>query len=288
MKLFPASGIAALGTVLATAGSAGAFQQQPASAIRPASTSFVPTTTLLQNTATDAPCATPDIEVPEGVTAKLLRSATLINADGETVSLGGKMGQGTSVVVFLRHLGWPYCWTYAKDWCELVVQQKEQDGAETSSIAGPIFISIGDAEKLNVFLDKNPHVPRDQALVDNYSFGAYKAAGFGRFDEQDDDLAKEALKNMEAPALGLKGAWNYATSVMKVSPIPKDLKFGDIPEGVLRLGGTFVVDGDEILYRWSDRLPGDHPDINKVWSVAKEAALSKKSTGLQFPKFFGL
>ena len=156
------------------------------------------------------------------------------------------------------------------------------------NIAGPIFISIGDAEKLNVFLDKNPKVPREQAFVDNYSFGAYEAAGFGRFDEQDENLAKDALQNMEAPALGLKGAWNYATSVMKVSPIPKDLKFGDIPEGVLRLGGTFVVDGDKILYRWSDRLPGDHPDVNKVWSIATEAAASKKSAGLQFPKFFGL
>jgi hypothetical protein len=154
-------------------------------------------------------------------------------------------------------------------------------------IAGPLFISIGDEEKLNVFLDKNPFVPRDQAFVDDYEFGAYNAAGFGRFDEQDKEVAKEAAKNMAAPDLGLKGFWNYATSVSKISPIPKDMKFGDIPEGVLRLGGTFVVQGNKVLYRWSDRLPGDHPDIEEVLKIAKDAS-AKSKTGFQIPSFFGL
>jgi hypothetical protein len=43
--------------------------------------------------------------IPESVTAKALRSATLTNADGELITLGDKMGKGTSIVVFLRHLG---------------------------------------------------------------------------------------------------------------------------------------------------------------------------------------
>jgi hypothetical protein len=51
-----------------------------------------------------SPCATPDI-IPESVTTKSLRSAILTNADGEFVNLGDKMGKGTSIVVFLRHLG---------------------------------------------------------------------------------------------------------------------------------------------------------------------------------------
>jgi hypothetical protein len=51
-----------------------------------------------------APCATPDI-IPESVTAKQLRSAYLTNANGEIVNLGEKMGKGTSIVIFLRHLG---------------------------------------------------------------------------------------------------------------------------------------------------------------------------------------
>jgi hypothetical protein len=51
-----------------------------------------------------SPYATPDI-IPDFVTAKLLRSTILKNADGEFVNLGEKMGKGTSIVVFLRHLG---------------------------------------------------------------------------------------------------------------------------------------------------------------------------------------
>jgi hypothetical protein len=131
----------------------------------------------------------------------------------------------------------------------------------SSSIAGPLFISIGDEEKLNVFLDKNPHVPRENAFVDGYDFAAYQAAGFGKFDT---DKAK--------------GWWNYFTSVGKISPIPKDMKFGEIPEGVLRLGGTFVIQGDTIVYQWSDRLPGDHPNVAEVWNIAKEAAAAATAT----------
>jgi len=37
--------------------------------------------------------------------AQALRSAQLTNAQGEKVRLGDYMGQGTSIVVFLRHLG---------------------------------------------------------------------------------------------------------------------------------------------------------------------------------------
>lgn len=146
-----------------------------------------------------------------------------------------------------------------------------------SDISGPFFISIGDEEKLSVFLDKNPDIPREQAFVDDYSFDAYKAAGFGRFDDTDKDAAKEAMKNMVAPDLGFGGWWNYMTNVSKLSPVPKDMKFGEIPEGVLRLGGTFVVNGNDILYRWSDRVPGDHPDIENVLKIAEEASSSIKS-----------
>ena len=159
---------------------------------------------------------------------------------------------------------------------------------EGRNIAGPIFISIGDAEKLNLFLEKNPYVDRENILVDGYGFDAYKAAGFGRFDEQDKDVAKEAAKTLSSPAaLGLKGAWDYITSAGKLSPIPTDMKFGEIPEGVLRLGGTFVVNGNDIKYRWSDRLPGDHPDIDMVFQIAKEES-TKKAPVFQLLSLFGL
>lgn len=30
--------------------------------------------------------------------------------------------------------------------------------------------------------------------------------------------------------------------------------------------------GNDVLYQWSDQIPGDHPDIDAVLAVAKEAA----------------
>lgn len=62
---------------------------------------------------------------------------------------------------------------------------------------------------------------------------------------------------------GFGGWWKYFTNVMKLSPIDPE-STGGIPEGVLRLGGTFVVEGDEVLYQWSDQIPGDHPDPREV------------------------
>ena len=142
---------------------------------------------------------------------------------------------------------------------------------EEKGIAGPIFVSIGDADKLNTFLDLNEFIPRDQAFVDDYTFGAYKQVGFGRFDEQDPEIAKQV--KMTAPDLGgWKGAWKYMSNVAKISPIPPDMKFGEVPEGVLRLGGTFIVKGEDVVYQWSDRLPGDHPDLTEVLEIAKSNA----------------
>lgn len=144
---------------------------------------------------------------------------------------------------------------------------------EEAGIGGPTFISIGDADKLNTFLDANDWMGKDQMYVDDYSFDAYKAVGFGRFDEVD----KEAVKSvkMTAPDLGF-GEWmKYFSIVGKISPIPKDMKFGEVPQGVLRTGGTFVVQGDKVLYQWTDTVPGNHPVIEEVVKIAEDAAMTK-------------
>lgn len=122
---------------------------------------------------------------------------------------------------------------------------------------------------MNVFLDQNPNIPPERMFVDDYSFGAYKAVGFKSFTDVDKDVAKEV--KMTAPDLSFKQWMGYMGNVGKVSPIPKDMKFGEVPEGVLRLGGTFVVKDDDVVYQWSDRLPGDHPDIGNILDFAIEA-----------------
>ncbi len=143
---------------------------------------------------------------------------------------------------------------------------------------GPIFISIGDKDKLQNFLEQNPNIPKDQMLVDDMSnFDAYKAVGFKSFT----DVDKETIKGvkMSAPQLSFKQWLGYAKNVANISPIPKDMKFGEVPEGVLRLGGTFVVSRDDVVYQWSDRIPGDHPDIDEVVDIAQEAEV--KQDGLK-------
>lgn len=117
-------------------------------------------------------------------------------------------------------------------------------------------------------------MPRDQAFVDGYSFAAYDAAGFGRIDEQDGDVALQALKRVKMPEAegGLQAAWDFLSSAGKLAPIPEGgIEFGKVPEGVVRLGGAFVVRGNEILYRWSEQLPGDHASIEEVWKVAVDS-----------------
>ena len=57
----------------------------------------------------DTPCVEPvgaNVEyiASQKGSGKLLRSARLTNANGESIVLGNLMGKGTSVVVFLRHL----------------------------------------------------------------------------------------------------------------------------------------------------------------------------------------
>jgi hypothetical protein len=146
---------------------------------------------------------------------------------------------------------------------------------EENGIGGPIFVSIGDSEKLNTFLDSNSWMDKKRMFVDDYSFDAYKAAGFTRFDQVDKELAKKV--KMTAPELSFKEWMGYFSIVGKVSPIPKDMKFGDVPEGVLWTGGTFVVQGDEVVYQWTDTVPGNHPVIEEVVNVAKEAALYKNA-----------
>ena len=65
--------------------------------------------------AQDCECASPDDSdaafatkpslVNQKGSAELFRSAILTDVDGNMVRLGDKMGEGRSVVIFLRHLG---------------------------------------------------------------------------------------------------------------------------------------------------------------------------------------
>jgi len=145
-----------------------------------------------------------------------------------------------------------------------------------AGIAGPFFISIGDADKLNAFLSNNPDVPAGNVFVDGYDFEAYKSMGLKNMGD-DKSVDMKDIK-MEAPEMGGFGGWmKYFSIVGKVSPVPDGMKFGEIPEGVMRLGATFVVDRNEIIYQYNDKVPGDHPVPAEVLEVVKTEVKTKKS-----------
>jgi hypothetical protein len=223
------------------------------------------------------------------VTAQTLRKIVVTDADGESVALGELMGQGTSIVVFLRHLGCFNCWSYAREWT-LLKDEMYQLNRDQNAIVGPIFVSIGDAGRLNAFLDKNLDIPRSQMVVDGYDFAAYKQAGFGRFDEK----PKSITDNVEPKPIvlgGVKGWWTFLTSFAPLAPVTPDMKFPEMftPEGLFWVGGTMVVKGNEIVYRWNDRISGDHPDggAAKVLQIARDASASPDPKDNLFSKFFG-
>lgn len=138
-------------------------------------------------------------------------------------------------------------------------------------VKGPVFISIGDKEKLNLFLEKTPKLPKDSLLVDDYSFSAYQTVGYGKIAENPENALK-GTKNMQIPKFGF-GRWkDYLTSAGKLAPIPAGLKFGQVPEGVLRLGGTLALQKNRILYSYEDGVPGDYPkpeDVLKAFQTNK-------------------
>mmetsp|Transcript_10535 Transcript_10535/g.33678 ORF Transcript_10535/g.33678 Transcript_10535/m.33678 type:complete len:133 (-) Transcript_10535:323-721(-) len=117
---------------------------------------------------------------------------------------------------------------------------------------------------MDKFLELNPLVPRRSLFVDGADdFEAYRTAGFGKIG----DFAPSS-RGLKAPKLPGATWWKYLLNVNKLSPVPETLKFGEIPEGVLRLGGTFVIDRDTVLFAHADTFPGDTPAITDVLRAA--------------------
>lgn len=141
---------------------------------------------------------------------------------------------------------------------------------KAAGVSGPAFVSVGDPEKLNKFLELNPKIPRDSIFVDDSSeFDAYTSKGFGKIGD-----VTPASADMKPPGFSMGQWWSYISNVMSLSPVPKDLKFGDVPQGVLVLGGTFAIDGDDVVFAWSDSVPGAHPEVS---DVVDAIVASKKS-----------
>lgn len=130
-------------------------------------------------------------------------------------------------------------------------------------MAGPLFISVGRPEQLQQFLDVNPELKDAKALIDDSAdFAGYKAVGFNVL------LGEKTLEtppDFKPPKAMSMGKWlAYMRNVASLSPVPKDMKFGEFPDGVRVLGGTYALDGDEVVFSHMDEVPGATPEITAV------------------------
>ena len=80
------------------------------------------------------------------------------------------------------------------------------------------------------------------------------------------DKALEKPPDFKPPTEMGVGKWfTYLKNVMALSPVPKDIKFGDPPPaGVKVLGGTYALDGDAVVFSHMDEVPGATPDVEDV------------------------
>ena len=132
-----------------------------------------------------------------------------------------------------------------------------------SGVSGPLFISVGRPDQLAKFLELNPELAGAAALIDDSpTFEAYKAAGFNYLMG---DKALESPPDFKPPKeMGLGKWFTYLKNVAQLSPVPKDMKFGEVPQGVKVLGGTFAIDGDDVKFSHMDEVPGATPEIEAV------------------------
>lgn len=124
------------------------------------------------------------------------------------------------------------------------------------------YSSLAPGDQLKLFLEKNPQIPVDLMLVEDYTFGAFNSAGFGKIGENA-ELAVKGTKKFAPPDLTPGQFFTYLRNVGELAPIPKGLKFA-VPEGVVRLGGTFGIDSEKVVYLYEDGIPGDNPTPTEV------------------------
>ena len=74
---------------------------------------------------------------------------------------------------------------------------------------------------------------------------------------------------LQPPGFSLQQWFSYLTNVMTLSPIRKGST--EFPQGVLRLGGTFLLKDEDIVYAFEDPIPGQHADPAEVMRLAGAA-----------------
>ena len=138
---------------------------------------------------------------------------------------------------------------------------------KANGIVGPIFITIGESDQLQMFLEKNPKIPKELIFVDQPTLESYNAMGLGKMFENK-ELTKKGGKNFKAPNLTFNEWKNYLTSVGKVMPAGSN---EDVLLKVSKLGATYAINKKNIVYVYEEGVPGDNPDIKEVLAIIKNS-----------------
>ncbi|CAG9465198.1 unnamed protein product [Pedinophyceae sp. YPF-701] len=168
---------------------------------------------------------------------------TLTRPNGDTVTVG-ELTEGKTVMVFLRHLGCPFCWEFAKT--VLTIRPQLAERGYTLAL-----VSIGDADGAVKFCEKLP-CDEDVLLVDE-SMRVYEALGLTR------GVRSTFLSPKTGQALAKRGTQGLREATAGYTPIaPKSAQV------TLQQGGAFVFDGIRVLYGWRDEATGDHVKLSDL------------------------
>ena len=133
---------------------------------------------------------------------------------------------------------------------------------KSNKINGPIFVSIGDEEKLKVFLDNNPLIPSTSIFIDDREREAYKAIGLKGLQQQGALAAIKGTFNIKAPKLNGDEWKKYSQSIQQLTMDPKDLAtIGG------QLGATICISNNRVVKVFEERVPGDYPKIEDVLKI---------------------
>jgi len=120
-------------------------------------------------------------------------------------------------------------------------------------VGGPFFVSIGSSAQLSKFLELNQTVPQGQTFVDaSVDQQAYAALNLRS------DYAEGAQLRPPADVDWISYIANFTELT------PKPASEGEFPVGVKKQGGTFILQGDRVLFASADRIPGDEPSVAEV------------------------
>ena len=92
---------------------------------------------------------------------------------GDLVNLGEAMAR-KAILVMLRHLGRPYCWTYANAWVDAIPE------LDAKGVTLTFVKSRRRREALQVSRTQPPRARDHAPSSTNLNFDLYEAAGFGK------------------------------------------------------------------------------------------------------------